>query len=55
LEHARVCCVIAARAVTVMSYKQYLDPSEEPASKLEERTKCEIFEDFFENGGVHQN
>ena len=38
-----------------MSYKQYLDPSEEPASKLEERTKCEIFEDFFENGGVHQN
>ena len=30
-------------------------PSEEWLSKLEERTKCEIFEDFFENGGVHQN
>ena len=54
LEHARVCCVITARAVSVIIICSYLaeTPSEEPLSKLEERTKCEIFKDFFENGAI---
>jgi hypothetical protein len=29
-----------------------VDSGEEPASKLEERAKCEIFEDFCENGAI---
>ena len=55
LEHARVCCVITARAESVMNHMQLRGletPSEEWLSKLEERTKYEIFEDFFENGAI---